>query len=216
MRHIKTILIFASLILASCSGDYIPQKKMPEIIAEIYKADRYINSRYNLVLRSDTTRYYEAIFNKYGYTSDDFIKTIDYYLTRPVKLKSFYTEAKAILEKEQTIVADILYKREREDSLSATYKKLIDESGKIVKLKADERAVRWILAPDKYPEIRFATGDSLRRLYETPQMSGWWLNNYKKDTLTFPITRRDEKNRRPIHLPSELEIADIERGSYVR
>ncbi len=216
MRHILTILAFAAVILASCSGEYIPQKKLPEIIAEIYKADRYINSRYDLVLRSDTTRYYEAIFNKYGYTSEQYIKTLDYYLTRPAKLKTFYTEAKSIIQKEEAIIADILFKKEREDSLSASFKKLIDESGKIVRLKRDQRALRWILAPDRYPEIRFATGDSLRTLYETPQMPVWWIENFKKDTLTFPITRRDEKNRRPIHLPSELEVADIERGSYLR
>jgi len=216
MRHITTILIFATIFTASCSGDYISQDKMPQIIAEIYKADRYINSRYNLVLRSDTTRYYEAIFKKYGHTTDEFIKTIDYYLTRPVKLKTFYAQAKEILEKEEALVADKLYKKEREDSLKAGYNRLIEGSGKIVRLTKRERALRWIMAPDRYPEIRFATGDSLRKLYETPQMSLWWLENNKKDTLQFSIIRRDEKNRRPLHLPSKLDIADIERGSYIR
>ncbi|PKP00266.1 MAG: hypothetical protein CVU13_01800 [Bacteroidetes bacterium HGW-Bacteroidetes-8] len=216
MRHISFIPFFLLFVVLSCSREYIPQKRMPEIIAQLYKVDRYINTDYKLVLRADTIKIYESIFNHYGYTSQDFINTLDYYLSRPVKLKSFYAQAKIILEKEEEAVIEIIRKRERADSISAPIKKMVELWDSVIKYDPKSRAIRWILIPEKHPEFKVSLGDSLMKIYETPRLSRWWWENYQKDTTKFSIININEKNRRTIPLPTELIIADPEGGSYLR
>ena len=216
MRHISFILLFSAFAALSCSRGYIPQKRMPEIIAELYKVDRYINSDYKLVLRADTVKIYESIFNHYGYTSQDFINTIDYYLSRPIKLKSFYAEAKILLEKEEEVIIEIIRSKERADSISAPIREIIKNADSVIKYEHKRRALRWILIPEKHPVWRVSLGDSLLKIYETPQMARWWWENYKRDTTKFSITTINEKNRRTIPLPTELIIADPQGSSYLR
>ncbi|MDP3437873.1 MAG: DUF4296 domain-containing protein [Bacteroidales bacterium] len=216
MRHISFILLFSLFAALSCSREYIPQKRMPEIIAQLYKVDRYINTDYNLVLRADTIKIYESIFNHYGYTSQDFINTLDYYLSRPLKLKSFYAQAKILLEKEEEAIIEIIRNKERADSISAPIKAMIEHSDSVIKYDPKSRALRWILLPEKQPEFRVSYGDSLMKIYETPRMSRWWWKNYQSDTTKFSIISINEKNRRTIPLPTELIIADPEGGSYLR
>ncbi|HBZ25910.1 MAG TPA: hypothetical protein DEO54_06675 [Rikenellaceae bacterium] len=216
MRHISFILFFSLFAALSCSREYIPQKRMPEIIAQLYKVDRYINTDYKLVLRADTIKIYESIFNHYGYTSEDFINTLDYYLSRPLKLKSFYAQAKILLEKEEEAIIEIIRNRERADSIAAPIRKMVELSNSVIKYDPKNRAIRWIVLPEKHPEFRVSLGDSLTRIYETPTMSRWWRENYQSDTTKFSIIKINEKNRRTIPLPTELIIADPEGGSYLR
>ncbi|MDP3452310.1 MAG: DUF4296 domain-containing protein [Bacteroidales bacterium] len=216
MRHNYTILLFLLFTTLSCSKAMVSDKDMPVIIAEIYKADRYINSNYQLILMADTTRIYETVLNHYGYSNKEFIRTIDHYLSRPAKLKSFYSQAKLIIEREQELVKEILDAQTRRDSLYAPYKRLIELSDSIVLLEPDKRAMRWILAPERYPAWNMVLSDSLKGIYETPEMAGWWITNFKPKETKLSIRIPYEKNRRAIHLPSQLIETDPYGGDYLR
>jgi hypothetical protein len=189
---------------------------MPKIIADIYMADRYVTSNYKMVLMADTARIYEAIFSKYGYTSKQFTKTIDFYIARPVKLKEFYTKAKAILEEQEKEISLFLEMKRLEEQKSASYKKIINGAGEITLYKTNERALRWILVPDSYPRLNISAGDSLSEIFETPLMAKWWINNFKQDTTKFTMILKNEKNRSTIHIPSEFTESGPKRDSDLR
>jgi len=60
---------------------------MSEIYYDIFITDSYIKQD-NISLKkiTDSAKIYEPIFEKYGYSSEDYISTINYYLKQPVKL----------------------------------------------------------------------------------------------------------------------------------
>lgn len=216
MKHIPYLLTIISLSFFSCSGDLIPAKDMPKIIADIYMADRFVSSDYKMVLMADTARIYEAVFNKYGYTSKQFTKTIDFYITRPVKLKEFYSKAKKILEEQENEISLFLDMKSLEQQKSASFKKIIEQAGEVIQYKVNERALRWILVPDRYPSLNISAGDSLSDIFETPVMTKWWINNFKQDTTKFTMILKNEKNRSTIHIPSEFTESGPQRDSDLR
>ena len=216
MKYIPYLLTVFSLSILSCSGDMIPSKDMPKIIADIYMADRFVSSDYKMVLMADTARIYEAVFNKYGYTAKQFTKTIDFYITRPVKLKEFYSKAKKILEEQENEISLFLDMKSLEEQKSASFKKIIEQAGEIILYKTNERALRWIFVPESYPRLNISAGDSLSDIFETPQMAKWWINNFKQDTTKFTLILKNEKNRSTIHIPSEFTESGPERDSDLR
>lgn len=212
MKHIRYSLILITAILFSCSDDLIPQKDMPAIIAEIYMADRYVTSDYKLVLKADTIKIYDAVFNKYGYTSEQYVKTINHYISRPVKLKEFYSKAREILVEQEQEISAFLDSKSLDAQKAFPYKKLTEEADEIKEYDSYERALRWILAPEISPALNVSAGDSLSSLYETPDLVKWWINNFKDVTKKFRMILKDEKNRSTIHIPSELIESDIQRN----
>ncbi|MFA6769669.1 MAG: DUF4296 domain-containing protein [Bacteroidales bacterium] len=214
MNYLKSILIIILLYTSSCTGNLIPQEEMSQIIADIYRADRYVSSEYMMVLGSDTTKVYEAIFSNYGYSSKNFVNTIEHYLSRPSKLKSIYSGAKDIIAEEYNTVTNIIRRTERLDSISALYQKLIENRDSVMMLLPHERALRWVMEPLVFPRWSFSYSDSIRNLYETPQMDIWWQNNFKKDTTTLKFTIIDEKNSRTVPVPLKFHKAYLERACY--
>jgi len=214
MKYLKLILIIVLLYVSSCSGKIIPEDEMSKILADMYKADRFVNSEYTLVLAADTTKIYEAVFDHYGYTALNFTNTIEHYLSRPSKLKAMYSGAKRIVAQQDSIVSEIIESAQRLDSISEPYKRLIKNADSVMKLLPSERAVRWVMEPLIYPRWSFSYNDSIRELYETPQMNIWWQNNFKKDSTNLKFTYIDEKNSRTVCVPSKFRRTYLERNCY--
>lgn len=102
MNRIVTLSIFLSLLplVFSCGGDgrVIPKKKMSEIYADMFVADQWINQNYKAARVADTTIVYETIFEKYGYDSDDYRKSVDYYIQDPDRFARILRQTVLILE----------------------------------------------------------------------------------------------------------------------
>ena len=85
----KILLAVASvtLIVASCSRGprVIPQSKMEKIINDMLLADQWLESAKVSKYAVDTTLFYEPIFRKYGYDTDDYLASIEYYMRDPLK-----------------------------------------------------------------------------------------------------------------------------------
>ncbi|GAB1373482.1 hypothetical protein MASR1M46_03620 [Bacteroidales bacterium] len=78
----------------------IPREKMTRIVSEIYLSDKYMSSSTELSGGADSLLIYEPILNKYGYDTEDYLRTISYYVERPSKLRTIYTDAQNLLQKE--------------------------------------------------------------------------------------------------------------------
>lgn len=90
MRDFFRYIILASalsmmfLSLNSCKEDgVIDEDDMAQIYAEMLLTDQWINTTPGVRLIADTSLVYEPILKKYGYTSADYRKSVDYYLNDP-------------------------------------------------------------------------------------------------------------------------------------
>lgn len=110
-RHtvIAVILILATL-LTSCGKKkgIIPRDVMSEIYYDIYMADQAIKSKFIFKRMADTLMIYEPIFNRYGYTTEDYSRSVEYYLERPAKFEDIFEETKLKLEKRRAQLQNLL------------------------------------------------------------------------------------------------------------
>lgn len=98
-----TTAFLASLLLLSCRRDgIIPEGTMADIYRDIYVADLYLSTHQVPKKQADTTLVYEAIFKRYGYTSDDYIRSTEHYLREPGKFAKALRPALAELKKRET------------------------------------------------------------------------------------------------------------------
>ena len=105
MKILKAhILLMLVIVLAavSCSrkeARVIPASKMSKIYADMVIADQWIRSD-GRTLHADTTLVYEPIFNKYGYTTEDYRKSVSHYLRKPGDFADIFEDARSILQKQ--------------------------------------------------------------------------------------------------------------------
>lgn len=86
-RTLITILplVMAVSLAVSCShgAKVIPTGKMEMIYREMFLADEWLRAYPEKRQMADTTWFYEPVFEKYGYTYDDYVNTVDYLLNDP-------------------------------------------------------------------------------------------------------------------------------------
>lgn len=84
-RAFLPLAVFCLALTFSCSGGgkVIPKKKMVRIYADMFVADQWLNQNYKAERVADTSFVYEAIFEKYGYDSEDYRASVDYYIQDP-------------------------------------------------------------------------------------------------------------------------------------
>ena len=168
MRKYLHIVLLLALAL-SCRGPrVIPRDKMEDIYVEMFMADQRVLHTNGLRSRADTMLVYEAVFNKYGYDTDDYLYTVETNLRDPERF------AKLL----QTVV-------ERLDAEAAALDKEIERLDWNAKFMGMKRpTLDSLLAP-------FST-DSLYRgrvLVErdTLARTGFRLVPAQEDTLMVPV-----------------------------
>ena len=85
--RILILVATAALCVAACSRGpkVIPRSKMEKIYTDMLLADQWFALNTNNRIAIDTTLFYEPIFRKYGYTTDDFRVSVEYYMRDPLR-----------------------------------------------------------------------------------------------------------------------------------
>lgn len=105
MKKVLTAVIVALALLASggCArkARVIPAGTLADIYAEMFMADQWLqqNSRYRRT--ADTTNFYAPIFEKYGYTVEDYDASVRHYLHKPDNYAKILKHAGTKLSKEE-------------------------------------------------------------------------------------------------------------------
>lgn len=86
MRKALYICLFL-LLTVSCGPRRIGREDMEEIMYQMLIQDQQIKHDYKLKAQADTCLVYEAIFEEFGYDTDDFLYSIEYYLAEPAKFE---------------------------------------------------------------------------------------------------------------------------------
>ncbi len=95
-------VLFVLLLAFSCShsgGRVIPESTLVKIYADMALADRWIELNRDFRAQADTSMVYEAIFAKYGYNTEDYLKSVRYYMDKPDDFSYIVERAKTRLEK---------------------------------------------------------------------------------------------------------------------
>ncbi len=110
----------ALLLVFSCGdrdGRVIPRNKMSEIYADMFVADQWLIQNYKASRVADTAFVYEAVFRKYGYDSDDYRKSVAYYMEDPDRFARILRKTSSILDERIADGKAELREQKREESM---------------------------------------------------------------------------------------------------
>ena len=92
------ILVLLAALGCSQGPKLIPAKTFAKIYADMFMADAWLESHKEARPVADTTLFYETVFNKYGYTTEDYYHSVSKYLTDPEEYSKILKQASAILD----------------------------------------------------------------------------------------------------------------------
>ena len=106
-KHIVLALLCA-LCLAACARGpkVITRSKMVHIYMDMLVADEWAVLDNQILMQADTMLFYEPIFNKYGYDTEDFLASVDHYMKDPARYARILKKVSLQLEKKQKEITD--------------------------------------------------------------------------------------------------------------
>lgn len=114
MKHPLLILIILGTFSISCTRDVIiPKETMVDIYHDIYLLDQSLIRKGIYRDIQDSLLIYEPVFNRYGYSSDDYIRSLNFYIERPDKFEKVFAEVKHRYEARIMEIDDSLAIEER-------------------------------------------------------------------------------------------------------
>lgn len=99
-------LLLASLLSGCRPEEIIAPEEMVAIFADFYRTDatvEVINSSTHGSFRVDSTRMYLPLITKRGYTKDQFMSSLTYYMHRPDDIDDIFKQVSAKLEREMDL-----------------------------------------------------------------------------------------------------------------
>ena len=98
--HIVLIFAAALLLLAGCGGKkVIPADKLADIYADMFLADQWLRDHPDSRELADSTLFYDPIFERYGYSFEDFDHSMQYYTSVPDEFSEITTQVSEKLRK---------------------------------------------------------------------------------------------------------------------
>ncbi len=118
--YLQNILFCLAAVigLASCSSDepeVITRGKLAGIYAEMLVTDQWIANTPGIRHIADTSLVYEPILNKYGYDSEDYRKSVDFYMNDPERFSRILRTSSEILDER---LDELLAEKARLDAIA--------------------------------------------------------------------------------------------------
>ena len=126
MRKALYILLLVVLLAAACGPRKIAREEMVDIMTEILVQDQQIKLDRSLKKQADTSLVYEGIFESYGYNTDDFLYSVEYYLGDPARMEKIMGAVADRLEKETKVVTEELRIQDWKAKLLRIYSMKVD------------------------------------------------------------------------------------------
>ena len=126
MRRFLHIALVAVLLLSACGPRRIPREKMEAVLTDMLLRDQQIKQDSRLRRQADTSLVYEGIFESYGYNTDDFLYSLEYYLTDATRMEKMMGRIAARLEGESKSLGAELRLKQWRDRLLSLYAQPVD------------------------------------------------------------------------------------------
>ena len=119
MKKNGTIILFCILTLAAACTPrgIIPKNKMAAINAEMFLLDQYAGADRQMRRFIDTCAVYKPLLRSFGYTQEQYLASVDYYLDNSRDMAKVLDMTEKILKKrEETILKNIEKNARKADS----------------------------------------------------------------------------------------------------
>lgn len=129
LRHIPALIILVMIISVSCrkqDAEVIPRAKLSRIYAEMLMTDQWVMSAKGVRLIADTSLVYEPILEKYGYTTEDYVKTVDVYMDDPERFAKVLRTTVDILDERLVQLRKEKHAQEVKAAKEREWKKMAD------------------------------------------------------------------------------------------
>ena len=148
MKRCTLLMILGALLLSSCSSAPIPQRKMMNLYYEMFTIDQYITESPALRSQADSLSVYGGILERHGYTVEDYLAAVDYYLRKP---ESFARMMKKVQARINNEIAQMEQEQERlrAEREAAEAAEAASDSLDVVTEDADDSAVTDTLSLQK-------------------------------------------------------------------
>ncbi|MBR0246625.1 MAG: DUF4296 domain-containing protein [Bacteroidales bacterium] len=153
-------IVLAVLLVAACGPHRIPRDDMEDIMYRMLIQDQQVRQDPVLRRQADTSLVYEGIFEAYGYNTDDFLYSLEYYLEEPARMEKVMDAVAGRLDKEaKGVKAEIDLQRWREKMLKiygmapdTTWPKPPVRPVDTLLVRMGRDTVQLVLPPDSLPE----------------------------------------------------------------
>ena len=200
-RFLHIVLVLVTV--AACQNPrIIPKDTLTDIYEDMFFADQLVRERNLPQPQMDTLLVYEAVFNKYGYNTDDYLNSVRYYLKDPERFAKVFDEVNRRLEAKVKDLDRLIEFRQRLDERRAETYPLLDS----------------ILTPFS-KEAVFVGLARVER--DSSAYPAWFrLTAVQEDTLMMPVdsveARKERKARRDTlknDLPEKLTAEPLKPAS---
>lgn len=100
-KYLHILALLVAVFVVSCKGPrVIPRDQMVDIYCDMLLADQQIRENNVLRNRADTMLVYEAVFNRYGYDTDDYLYSVRQYLGDPERFAKILEDVSEKLQSE--------------------------------------------------------------------------------------------------------------------
>ena len=124
-RFLHIVLVLVTV--AACQNPrIIPKDTLTDIYEDMFLADQLVRERNLPQPQMDTLLVYEAVFNKYGYNTDDYLNSVRYYLKDPERFAKVFDEVNRRLEAKVKDLDRLIEFRQRLDERRAETYPLLD------------------------------------------------------------------------------------------
>lgn len=117
--HMLLVLLAVLSVATACGRKprVIPEKKLVRIYSEMFLMDQWIRDHAEARKVADTTLFFDPVFRRYGYTFEDYNRSVEYYVDHPEEYADILTTASERLRAESKrleAILDAAAKREAE------------------------------------------------------------------------------------------------------
>lgn len=215
-------IVLVVLVAAACQGPrVIPKDTLEDIYMDMFLADQMVREENIPHAKMDTLLVYEAVFQKYGYNTDDYLNSVRYYLKDPERFaKVFDNVAKrlegevdaleVIIDHQNWVASRMGAKRPQLDSILAPFSKESVYVGLARVARDTSRYPAWFRLVAAHEDTLMVPVDSVKVMKERDTLSA------KAPEKPVQI-HRETGNPRPVRQPrregltvATEEVADEE------
>lgn len=177
-RHTVLALALAAALAASCGPRVIPRGKLSDIYVEMFLTDQWLRENPSVNRTADTLLVYEPIFKRHGYSTDDYLRSQEYYLRDPDRYAKLLRGVSRKLDKERQVIQKQI---DKEDYLSGLHLGRVSVADSLLATFRKTYAGRPRVIVDSLFRLRLADFSS-DTVYEGPRMIVW-SDTLLRDTL---------------------------------
>ncbi len=149
--RIALTIVCTLYFLAGCSGPSarrIPREDFQLVLREMFLTDLILERDGTLGRLADSTLVYPPILEKYGYTTEQFLATLDHYASRPARFKSLLTQLRRNINAERTAYNEQLSYIARQKELVDRFNAWLKDSVPDIHDLVFKQSLLRILPPD--------------------------------------------------------------------